>query len=460
MNQSKQLGQEKIGKLLLKFSIPAIVGMVVNALYNVVDRIFVGNGVGDLALAGITVQFPISLVIMAFTMLIGLGASTLISIRLGQGKEEEAKNIMGNAVVMMLILSILITVVGLIFLKPLIAVMGGKDPEVMPYALEYSGIILAGTVFFMFGMGANHFIRAEGNPKFAMLTMLIGALTNILLDALFIYGFGWGIKGAAIATVIAKAVSALWILRYFLSGRGHLKLVFSKIRVHGRLMLSIISIGAAPFAMQLAASLLNVILNNSLNAYGGQLALAAMGIVSSISTLLLMPIFGINQGLQPIIGYNYGAGQYSRVKEALFKGMAGATFISLLGFALINLFPNQLVGLFNKESVDLVDLGSRALRIYLLALPIIGAQVVGTSYFQAVGKPKHAAFLSLSRQVLILIPAILILPRFFGLNGIYYAGPVADTCSALLTGTLVALEMRKLRGPAPLSDLQAAAAGR
>lgn len=460
MNQAKQLGQEKIGKLLLKFSIPAIVGMLVNAMYNVVDRIFVGKGVGDLALAGITVEFPISLVIMAFTMLIGLGASTLISIRLGQGKEEEAQNIMGNAIVMMLILSVFITAAGLFFLKPLIAAMGGKDPEVMPYALDYGGIILAGTVFFMFGMGANHFIRAEGNPKVAMLTMLIGAVTNIILDAVFIFVFGWGIKGAAIATVIAKAVSAIWILHYFLSGRGQLKLVPAKIRLQGRLILSIISIGAAPFAMQLAASLLNIVLNNSLSAYGGQLALAAMGIVSSISTLLLMPIFGINQGLQPVIGYNYGARQYSRVKEALLKGMAGATFISLLGFALINLFPSQLVGLFSKESADLVDLGSKALQTYLLALPIIGAQVVGTSYFQAVGKPKHAAFLSLSRQVLILIPAILILPRFFGLNGIYYAGPMADICAALLTGTLVALEMRKLGQSAPLTDLQTATAER
>ncbi|HHU29226.1 MAG: MATE family efflux transporter [Bacillota bacterium] len=444
MQQSKQLGTEKISKLLLKFSLPAVIGMLVNATYNVVDRIFVGNGVGDLALAGITVEFPISLLVMACTMLIGVGASTLISIRLGENKEEEAENIMGNAMVMMLFAAVLITLFGLLFLKPLVAAIGGRNPEVMPYALDYAGIILAGTVFFMFGMGANNFIRAEGNPRTAMTTMLIGAVINIILDPIFIYVLKWGIKGAAIATVIAKAVSALWVLFYFLSGKGQLKLNPAKIRMRSRYVLNILSIGTAPFAMQLAASLLNVILNNSLNAYGGELALAAMGIVGSISTLLMMPIFGINQGLQPIIGYNYGARQYNRVKEALFKGMAGATLISLLGFLLVNIFPTQLVAFFNKENPALIELGRRSLRIFLLAMPIVGAQVVGASYFQAVGKPKQAAFLSLSRQVLILIPSILILPRFFGLNGIYYAGPLSDLSSAILTGIWIALELQKL----------------
>lgn len=447
MEQSKQLGTENIGKLLWKFSLPAIVGMLVNALYNVVDRIFVGNGVGSLALAGITVEYPISLIVMAFTMLIGLGASTLISIRLGEGKEAEAEEIMGNAMTLMLIFGIVITIVSLIFLKPLVRAMGAS-PEVMPYAVDYGGIILAGTVFFMFGMGANNFIRAEGNPKTAMLTMFIGAITNIILDPLFIYVFGWGIKGAAIATVIAKAVSALWIFYYFLGGKGQLKLVLRKIRLKKHLILAILTIGVGPFAMQLAASLLNVVLNNSLKTYGGDLALSAMGIVASISTLLFMPIFGLNQGLQPIIGYNYGAQDYHRVKEALLRGMLTATFISILGFLLIIVFPSQLVGAFNKEDAELIRLGSHALRTFLFAMPIIGAQIIGSAYFQAIGKPVRAALLSLSRQFLLLIPAILIIPRFFGLEGIFYAGPIADTGSAIITGTMVAIEIRKL-GRAP-----------
>lgn len=456
MEQSKQLGELKISKLIWKFSVPAIVGMLVNALYNVVDRIFVGRGVGPLALAGITVEFPISLIVMAFTMLIGLGASTLISIRLGQGKAKEAENIMGNAMVLMLIIGVAITVLGLVFLKPLVQAMGA-NPEVMPYALDYAGYILAGTIFFVYGMGANHFIRAEGNPKTAMLTMFIGAITNIILDPLFIYGFGWGIKGAALATVIAKAVSAIWIFSYFLGGRGQLKLVLSKIRLQGRLIWEIISIGVGPFSMQLAAGLLNIILNNTLDTYGGSLALSAMGIVGSISTLLFMPLFGLNQGLQPIMGYNYGAKNFHRVKEALLKGMVAATAITILGYLLINFIPRQLVGLFNQEDMDLIDLGSRALRTFLFALPIVGAQVIGSSYFQAIGKPVRAALLSLSRQVLLLIPAILILPNFYGLNGVFYAGPLSDTGAALITGTMVFLELRKLgKSPGPLPGLQTA----
>lgn len=442
MRQTKQLDTEKISSLIVKFSVPAIVGMLVNALYNVVDRIFVGRGVGDSALAGITVQFPISLIIMAFTMLIGIGASTMISIRLGQQKDQEAQEIMGNALVMMLIASTVISVAGLIYLKPIVSLLGASS-DIMPYALDYSGIILIGTVFFMFGMGANNFIRAEGNPRIAMLTMLIGAATNIVLDPIFIFAFGWGIKGAAIATVIAKLISAIWVLHYFFSGKGHLKLSLPKIRLNPTHIIGILTLGAAPFSMQLAASLLNVVLNNSLRFYGGDLALAGMGIVSSIATLLLMPLFGLNQGLQPIIGYNYGAGNYARVKEALLKGMAAATMISVAGFLVIIVFPTQLVGLFNKNP-ELVDLGATALRTFLFALPIIGAQAIGAGYFQAVGKPKHAALLSLSRQVLILIPALLIMPRFLGLSGIFYAGPVSDALSALLTGTWVFIELRKL----------------
>lgn len=442
MRHTKQLDTEKISSLIVKFSVPAIVGMLVNALYNVVDRIFVGRGVGDSALAGITVQFPISLIIMAFTMLIGIGASTMISIRLGQQKDQEAQEIMGNALVMMLITSTAISVVGLIYLKPIVSLLGASS-DIMPYALDYSGIILVGTVFFMFGMGANNFIRAEGNPRIAMLTMLIGAATNIVLDPIFIFAFGWGIKGAAIATVIAKLVSAIWVLHYFFSGKGHLKLSLPKIRLNPTHIIGILTLGAAPFSMQLAASLLNVVLNNSLRFYGGDLALAGMGIVSSIATLLLMPLFGLNQGLQPIIGYNYGAGNYARVKEALLKGMAAATMISVAGFLVIIVVPEQLVGLFNKNP-ELVDLGATALRTFLFALPIIGAQAIGAGYFQAVGKPKHAALLSLSRQVLILIPALLIMPRFLGLSGIFYAGPVSDALSALLTGTWVFIELRKL----------------
>lgn len=452
MQQTKQLGETSITKLLLKFSIPATVGMLVNALYNVVDRIFVGNGVGRLALSAITVEFPLTLMVMAFNMLIGIGASTLISIRLGQKKEKEAREIMGNAFVLFLIVGALVTVAGLFFLEPLLKLLGAS-PEVMPYAKDYGGIIIAGTLFFTIGMGMNNMIRAEGNPKMAMATMLIGAVANIILDPIFIFVFGWGIKGAAIATIIAKAISAVWVLRYFLTGTGHLRLDIKHIQMKSAHVLSILTLGIAPFSIQMAASLLNVILNKSLFHYGGDLALAAMGIVGSVTSLMLMPVFGITQGLQPIIGYNYGARNFSRVKEALQKGMLAATVITVLGFIIITLFPAQLVTLFNKEDADLVALGSRALQTFLMALPIIGAQIVGANYFQAVGKPKHAALLSLSRQVLILIPAILILPRFWGLNGIFYAGPLSDLLSTFITGFFVIRELKKNAARESLTEL-------
>lgn len=442
MEQTKQLGQTKITKLLLKFSIPATVGMLVNALYNVVDRIFVGNGVGRLALSAITAEFPMTLVVMAFNMLIGIGASTLISIRLGEGKKEEAQEILGNAFVLFLIIGALVTVLGLVFLEPILELLGAS-PDVMPYAKEYAGILTAGTLAFTFGMGMNNMIRAEGNPKMAMATMLIGAVTNIILDPIFIYVFKWGIKGAAIATIISKIISAIWVLRYFLTGSGHLRLDIRKIKMKAAHIMSILSLGVAPFIMQLTASMLNLILNNSLMFYGGDLAMAAMGIVSGITNLMLMPLFGISQGLQPIIGYNYGARNFSRVKEALQKGMLLATAISIFGFLVIMLFPSQLVALFGKNDAPLIAMGAEGLQRFLFTLPILGALVVGSNYFQAIGKPKRALFLSLTRQLLFFIPSIIILPKFWGLKGIFYSGPVSDVLSTTVMAVFLLWELRR-----------------
>ncbi|MTI94158.1 MAG: MATE family efflux transporter [Firmicutes bacterium] len=456
MKQTELLGTENITKLMLRFSVPAIVGMMVNALYNMVDRIFVGNGVGSLALAGITVAFPMLMIIMAFAVLLGIGASTLISIRLGQQKDQEAEAIMGNAFVMMFVFSVLITIAGQFLMEPMLMAFGASATA-LPYAREYASVVLWGTMFFMFGMGMNNFIRAEGNPRMAMLTMVVGAFANIALDALFIFVFNWGIRGAAVATVISKGISAALVLYYFLNGRGHLKLSLSKIRLNRSYIFGILTLGLAPFAMNFSASLLNVVLNNSLRAYGGDLALSAMGIVSSVATFFLMPIIGITQGIQPIVGYNYGAQNFGRVKDALFRGIVAATGICLLGYLLINAFPIQLVSLFNRDDAELVQFGARAMRLFLLAMPVIGFQAVGAIYFQAVGRPKHAAFLSLSRQVLILIPALLILPRFFGIDGVFYAGPVADLTSALLTAVWVFIEVRKLNARSKtMSELSAA----
>lgn len=443
MDHTKQLGEARISKLLLKFSIPAITGMVVNALYNVVDRVFIGQGVGRMGIAGLTIAFPLMTVMMALAMLIGLGATALISIRLGEQRKEEAELIIGNAMVCLIGIALTVTIIGLIFLDPLLR-MFGASLEVLPFARAYMRIILLGEVFMSVGFGMNHFIRAEGNPKLAMLTMLLGAITNTILDPIFIFVFGWGVEGAAWATIISQAASAVWVVAYFLRKKGHLRLRIRNLRLKPTVVREITAIGSAPFLMQMAASVIGIILNNSLVRYGGDLAISAMGIVNSLIMFFLMPIFGINQGSQPIIGYNYGAEKFDRVKKALKLAIAAATSVVIAGFAIVQLFPESLVLLFSRNDPELIALSSRVMRIFLMMLPIIGFQIVSANYFQAVGKPRQAMILSLSRQVLLLIPALLILPRYFGLNGVFYAGPVADFGSSVVTGIWLYFELKHL----------------
>ena len=445
MDRSKQLGEEGIGKLLMKFSIPAIVGMLVNALYNVVDRMFIGHiggGVGKLALSGVTVTFPIANIIMAFGMLVGIGTAALISIKLGQQKKEEAEHILGNALTLIIIISILVTTVGLIFLEPMLLKFGASK-ETFPYAKEYITVILIGVVFQNIGFGLNNTIRSEGNPRIAMFTMLIGGILNTILDPLFIFVFNMGTRGAAIATVISQAVNTIWVLSYFFSGKSVLKIRYKNLKLDTKVIMSIFAIGMSPFSMQLAASVVTIISNRSLVKYGGDLALGAMGIIMSISMFVLMPIFGINQGCQPIIGYNYGAKKYDRVKHALKLGILAATTITVTGTVIIQLFAKQLIGIFNKDP-QLLAIGIHGIRIYLFMLPVIGFQIVSANYFQAIGKAKISMFLSLSRQVIILIPLLFILPRFFDLNGVWISGPSADAIASILTAIFLFVEIRHL----------------
>jgi putative MATE family efflux protein len=443
MDNHTQLAEHGIPRLLVRFSIPAITGMLVNALYNVVDRIFIGQGVGSLALAGATIGFPLMLVGMGFVMLIGLGATAVISISLGERRREYAERVFANALVLLLGVSILLTITGLAFLEPMLRLFGASD-AIMVHARAYMEIILLGTPFMAVGFGLNHMIRGEGNPRMAMVTMLIGAVLNTILDPVFIFGFGMGVRGAAIATIISQFVTAVWVLAYFLGGKSHLRFRLANLRLSSEAMKRILTVGSAPFAMQLASSVLNGILNNRLQRYGGDTAISAMGIVYGIMTLLLMPLFGLNQGAQPIIGFNYGARNYDRVKKTVLLAAGSATVYVLAGFALVQLFPRTLVMLFNTTDEALMSLGTHALRVFFLLLPLIGFQIISANYFQAVGKPRHAMFLSLSRQVLVLIPLLLILPPIFGLDGIWAAAPVSDFVSSVLTGLFLFREMRKL----------------
>ncbi|GAA0121047.1 MAG: MATE family efflux transporter [Clostridium argentinense] len=443
MDNSTQLGKESIGKLLLKFSVPAIIGMIVNAFYNIVDRIFIGQGVGEIALSGVTITFPISTITMAFGMLIGIGAAALISIRLGQQRKNEAEKIMGNAFSLIVIIMSIFTVVSLIFLEPMLKVFGASDIT-LPYAKEYIYIVLLGAMLQNIGFGLNGIIRSEGNPKVAMLTMLIGAITNMILDPVFIFVFGLGVKGAAIATVIGQALSAIWVLYYFTKGKSVLKLKTNYMKLEMRIIREIFSIGMAPFFMQLAASLVTVISNNALVTHGGDIAVGAMGVITSVAMVILMPIFGINQGAQPIIGYNYGAKNYNRVKKALKYAIAAATTITTIGFLSIQLFAPQIIRLFNKNT-ELVSIGTKGIKIYMFMLPIIGFQIVSTNYFQAIGKAKISMFLSLSRQVITLIPLLLIIPPIFGLNGVWYCGPTADLIASIITAIFLIRESKDIK---------------
>ena len=442
IDESRSLGSKNIGTLIWDFSVPAITGMLVNALYNVVDSIFVGHGVGPIGLAAVTIAFPVMIVLMGFGMLVGVGATTLVSIRLGQKRIRDAEKILGNAFILGIAFALGLSGLFLLFLDPILAALGAEQ-AILPYARDFTTLILAGSVFMFTGFGLNNIIRAEGNPKLAMLTMVMSALLNTLLNPLFIFGLGLGIKGSALATVISQAVSAVWVVAHFRSPRSYLKLRRADMLPDRRIIAKILVMGSSAFFMQIAASVVAGLFNNILMAFGGDTAVAAMGIINRVSMLMLMPLFGISQGTQPVIGYNYGAKKYGRVREAVVKGSLAATAVSVAGFAIVELFDVYIVRLFSSDAA-LVALGAAGLKVFMAMLPIIGFQVIGSAFFQAIGKPMHSLVLSMSRQLLILIPVLLVLPRFVGLQGVWLAGPIADFGSTALTAVLVAIQLRRL----------------
>ena len=445
MENQQALGTESVGKLLLKYSVPAIIGMMVNALYNVVDRIFIGNipGVGPLAITGVGVTMPIMSITLAFAMLIGIGCTTNISIKLGQGKKEDAQKIIGNGITLSIIISLILSIIGIVFGNQILHLFGASD-QTLYYAKSYIYIILAGTVFSTLGFTLNNTIRGDGNPKLAATIMVVGCITNVILDAVLIFVFNLGIQGAAIATVISQIVTALWGLMYYVKGKSNLKFEKSSLKLDKSLVKSIIAIGIAPFSMQIATSLVQVISNNALKMYGGDLAIGAMATISSISMIFLMPIFGLNQGSQPIIGFNYGAKQYSRANKAFKISALISIVILTAGWILVQLSPETVIGMFNKDP-KLMDISVNGIRIYLFMLPIIGISITGSNYIQSVGKAKIATVLSLLRQVILLIPMIMILPSFFGLNGVWYASPISDFLSTAITAYILYRELKSYK---------------
>ncbi|GHT69104.1 MATE family efflux transporter [Spirochaetia bacterium] len=446
VDPTDRIGTARISKLLFDFSIPAIVGMVVNAIYNIVDRIYVGQmSNGDLGIAGITIAMPLMIILQASSMLIGVGANSLFSIRLGEGRRDVVEKIMGHAFALLFIIPGIVVTLLLIFTDRLLIDILGTSETVFPYAKTYLRIILYGGIFSAMGPGINHFIRSDGHPRTSMLTQILGAVVNIILDPIFIFGFGLGIAGAAWATIISQFISFVWVIYYFNSRHTKLRFRIRDMKPELNLILKIIAIGFAPFSMQLAIGLVNIILNRALFQYGGDVAVSAMGIVYSIMVMIFMPLQGLNQGVQPIIGYNYGAKKYGRVLSAYKLAVVSGTVFVAMGFLVVQLFPRFFIALFRNEQGPLMEMGRSALRICTIFLPFLAFQIISSNYFQAIGKPVQGSVLSLSRQILFYIPLLLILPRFFGIYGVYSAMPSADSLAIILSAIVMGREIKRLK---------------
>jgi putative MATE family efflux protein len=439
-----RLGEEKINKLLVNLSLPATIGMVVNALYNLVDTIFVGRGVGAIAIGGLTIAFPIQMVIMAFAQMIGIGAASAISRSLGAKDIEKADYVAGNSFLCVIVFSLIIAAIGLIFTEPMLRLFGSTE-TILPYAKDYITIILWGSIFFSFAMSSNNLIRAEGNAKVAMATMLIGAILNMILDPIFIFIFKLGIKGAALATIISQFISFLFILAYLYSGKSSLKIKLHHLKPKIHLIIEILTVGSAAFFRQVTGSVVAIVVNNSLRIFGGDMALVIVGILHRVIMFVFMPLFGVIQGMQPIVGFNYGAKKLDRVKEAIKLSLITTTTIATFGWLIAELFPFAIISTFTHDA-EVIEKGSTIIRIVLSMIPVIGIQIVGAALFQSLGKAVPSLILSLLRQVLLFIPLVIILPRVFGLGllGIWIAYPAADILSVILTALFLKSELKKM----------------
>ena len=422
---------KKLSKLLFKFSAPAVAGMFVNALFNIISRIYVGQDVGAIGIAAITVIFPIGLLYMGFSALIGIGSNALFSIRLGEKRHEEALRVLGNGFILLIIVAGLVTTTSYIFLDPLLHFCGADD-EILPYSHLYATWVFPGYFLFAIGAGMNHFIRSSGRPKTAMATQFIGAFVNLVAAPLFIFKMGLGIKGAALATVCGQVISFSWVMYCLTGHRAVYRLMWHNFKLKLQITLDVIAIGFSQFAFQLASGVLNVILNHALLKYGGNLAISAMGVALSINTIVVMPTMGISQGAQPLIGYNHGARKYKTSIQTLKMALRWGMLVTTAGFIILELFARPIAAIFNGQDIALINMASRVIRIVNILLPIIPLQMMATTFFQAINQPLKAAFLSLSRQILFVIPLVLILPLFWGLNGVFLAPVVADALSTLL----------------------------
>lgn len=442
------LGYEKVTTLLLKFAIPSIISMLVSAVYNIVDQIFIGNMIGYHGNAATNVAFPLTTISLAIALLIGTGGAAKQNLLLGAKKQEQANKATCNSIIMLFVSGLALGVISLLFLKPLL-VFFGATKDVMPYAVDYTGIIAIGLPFATAVTGLNHLIRADGSPTYSMISMVSGAVINTICDPIFIKL--WGIKGAAIATVLGQVVSfilnALYIRKF-----KHVQVKKEFFKFDFNISFSICTLGIASFFNQLAMTLVQIVMNNSMtkygmeSAYGSDIPLACSGIVMKVSMLIMSVVIGIAQGHQPIVSFNYGAGNYKRVREAYLKAVMTATVISTIGFIALQLFPEQILSFFGKENDPAyVRFGVRLIKIFLFGMALNGIQPITTTFFTAIGKAIKGTFIALTRQVIFLVPLVIALPIFLGIDGIMYAGPIADAAAFLLAVILMFLEFKKIK---------------
>jgi len=443
MNKDK-MEKGKILPLLIELSVPAMIGMIVNAIYNIVDRMFIGNApqLGSIGLAGITISYPVTLVLMALSLMAGVGGATRFSIALGAKKDDQAKYYQGNALMITVLFGLFFMIFGNIFMDPILTILGASS-KVLPYAHSYLSIILYGAVFQCVAMCGNNFSRAQGNAKNAMVSQMLGAGFNILFDYILIVQCHMGMEGAALATIGGQFLSMIWQLSFLFGKRGLIQCRFSHMKLRKKYSLMIIKTGIPAFLMQLSTSILNIVINGTLGNYGGDIAISTVGIITSVQTLMLMPLTGMTQGQQPIISYNFGAECYDRVKETLKYTIIGATILSSIGFIVIELFPQFIISMFNQEK-EIIQLGQSALRIWFLCLPLVGCQTMCANFFQAIGRVKQSSFLNLLRQCLLLIPLIFILSYMIGLYGVFVAVPIADAIAFVITMYFISKEMKQL----------------
>ena len=440
---TNELGTASVGRLLLQYSIPAIIATAAASLYNIIDRIFIGHGVGPYAISGLALTFPLMNIMAAFGSMVGVGAATMVSIRLGQHNRKGATQILGNALMLNIIIGIAVGLGTLLFIEPILYALGAS-PDTLPYAKEFMQVILLGNVFTHIYLGLNNIMRATGYPRKAMTTTLIAVGINLLLAPLFIFVFKWGIRGAALATVIAQMVGTATVVHHFSKINSFLHFLPGYMKLKWESIRDIISVGMSNFLMLIASSIVISIINISLRKHGGDFAIGAYGIVNSLGNLVLMIIIGFNQGMQPIVGYNFGAQKMPRVIRTFKLTILAGTGVSCFGFLLAEVFPKTIAAAFTTNT-DLINMAAIGLRLNLMMLPVVGFQAVTSNFFQSIGKAKISIFLSLTRQVIFLIPALLILPQFMGLNGVWLSSPLADFTSALLTLLMLRWQIGKLK---------------